>query len=97
MKGLVNCSIKLFNSDSLISSLGGIYIDHSVIVLWKVTEPSGETNLPWQRQGYNTGILVPSVRFRVTAKFWVLLLNNLTVVKIPSLNTIDPCFLAHIR
>ena len=38
MKGLGNCSIKLFNSDSLISSLGGIYIEHTVIVLWRVAD-----------------------------------------------------------
>ena len=55
---------------------------------WEWTK--GETYLPWLRQGYNTSMLMSRVRFWASAKFWVLLLNNLTVVKNLSLNTIDP-------
>ena len=49
-----------------------------------------ETRSPWLRWGYNTSKLMPGLRFWASTKFWVLLLNNLTVVKILSLNTIDP-------
>ena len=38
MKGLGSCSIKLFSSDSLGFSFGGIYNEHTVIVLWKVAD-----------------------------------------------------------
>ena len=38
MKGLGSCSIKLFSSKSLGSSFGGIYTEHTVIVLWRVAD-----------------------------------------------------------
>ena len=38
MKGLGSCSIKLFSSSSLGSSFGGIYTEHTVIVLWRVAD-----------------------------------------------------------
>ena len=38
LKGLGSCSIKLFISNSLGSSFGGIYTEHTVIVLWRVAD-----------------------------------------------------------
>ena len=38
MKSLGNCSIKLFSTDSLSSSHGGIYTEYTVIVLWRVAD-----------------------------------------------------------
>ena len=38
MKGLGSCSIKLFSSNSLGSSFGVIYTEHTVIVLWRVAD-----------------------------------------------------------
>ena len=50
----------------------------------------GEIHSPWLRREYNTSILMPRIRSRSSAKFWVLLLNNQTVVRSLFLNTIDP-------
>ena len=38
MKGLGNCFIDLFSSNSLGSSFGGIYTEHIVIILWRVAD-----------------------------------------------------------
>ena len=38
MKSLGSCSIKLFSSNSLGSSFGGIYTEQTVIVLWRVAD-----------------------------------------------------------
>ena len=38
MKGLGNCFIELFSSNSLGSSFGGIYTEHTFIVLWRVAD-----------------------------------------------------------
>ena len=37
-KGLGSCSINLFSSNFLGSSFGGIYTEHTVIVLWRVAD-----------------------------------------------------------
>ena len=38
MKGLGNCFIELFSSNSLGSSFGEIYTEHTFIVLWRVAD-----------------------------------------------------------
>ena len=38
MKGLGNCFIELFSSNSLGSSFGGIYTEHTIIILWRVAD-----------------------------------------------------------
>ena len=38
MKGLGSCSIQLFSSNFLGSSFGGMYTEHTVIVLWRVAD-----------------------------------------------------------
>ena len=38
MKSLGSCSIKLFSSNSLGSSLRKIYTEHAIIVLWRVAD-----------------------------------------------------------